>query len=104
MGLNMKDRVAADKCDWYTVSATALLRGLWLQAGAERGLCWVHGCRPADRPTVLARPSRPAACPPAPSPCPAPQGPPLFELLDGIEAAQRDVFAPFRMPIMDRYR
>lgn len=32
------------------------------------------------------------------------QGPPLFDLLDDIESAARDAFAPFRMPIMDRYR
>ncbi|KAI7840718.1 hypothetical protein COHA_005534 [Chlorella ohadii] len=48
-GLNMKERVPADKCEWY-------------------------------------------------------KGPPLFELLDEIESAARDAFAPFRMPIMDRYR
>ena len=32
------------------------------------------------------------------------QGPPLFDLLDDIESAARDACAPFRMPIMDRYR
>jgi hypothetical protein len=33
-----------------------------------------------------------------------PQGPPLFDLLDSLDAATRDPYAPFRMPIMDRYR
>ena len=32
------------------------------------------------------------------------QGPSLFEVLDSIETQSRDPFAPFRMPIMDRYR
>ncbi|KAL4431268.1 hypothetical protein ABPG75_006524 [Micractinium tetrahymenae] len=49
MGANMKDKVPADKCSWYT-------------------------------------------------------GPALFELLDSIESQGRDAFAPFRMPIMDKYR
>ena len=48
------------------------------------------------------------ATPPAlPRPTPHPQalqGPPLFDLLDSIEGGTRDAFAPFRMPIMDRYR
>lgn len=37
-------------------------------------------------------------------PMPRLQGPCLFDLLDNIEAAGRDPFAPFRMPIMDRYK
>lgn len=32
------------------------------------------------------------------------QGEALFEVLDAIEPSCRDPFAPFRMPIMDRYR
>ncbi|EFN59534.1 hypothetical protein CHLNCDRAFT_29643, partial [Chlorella variabilis] len=49
MGTNMKQKVSADVCSWYS-------------------------------------------------------GPCLFDLLDNIEAAGRDPFAPFRMPIMDRYK
>ena len=38
--------------------------------------------------------------------CPAElvQGPSMFEVLDGIEVTNRDPMAPFRMPIMDRYK
>jgi translation elongation factor EF-1alpha len=32
------------------------------------------------------------------------QGPALFDLLDSIDSAARDPYAPFRMPIMDRYK
>ena len=32
------------------------------------------------------------------------QGEPLFEILDGIEASSRDPYAPFRMPVMDKYK
>jgi peptide chain release factor subunit 3 len=36
--------------------------------------------------------------------CPWYQGEPLFEILDGIEASSRDPYAPFRMPVMDKYK
>ncbi|KAL6775982.1 EFG3 [Auxenochlorella protothecoides x Auxenochlorella symbiontica] len=36
--------------------------------------------------------------------CPWYKGPSLFEVLDNVEPALRDVYAPFRMPIMDSYK
>jgi peptide chain release factor subunit 3 len=39
-----------------------------------------------------------------PAKCSWYSGPSLFECLDAIEPSNRDPYAPFRMPIMDRYR
>ena len=36
--------------------------------------------------------------------CPWYAGESLFEVLDGVEPAARDAFAPFRLPVMDRYK
>eukprot|EP00887_Chlorella_sp_A99_P005761 scaffold1.g5761.t1 len=41
---------------------------------------------------------------PKPGLCPWYTGPTLFEVLDDMEPQTRDPFAPFRMPIIDRYR
>jgi peptide chain release factor subunit 3 len=36
--------------------------------------------------------------------CPWYPGPSFFEVLDGVDATARDPYAPFRMPVMDRYK
>jgi len=36
--------------------------------------------------------------------CPWHGGPSLFEVLDGLEPQDRDATAPFRMPVLDKYR
>lgn len=36
--------------------------------------------------------------------CPWYNGKPFFDILDDVEAISRDPFAPFRMPVMDKYK
>lgn len=115
MGTNMKEKVPADKCSWYTVRSTAakchahIAIPQWEPCmacrrhasaallPAFRGLVCMRLMRCACAPEhAHARCCRPARCPR--------QGPALFELLDSIESQGRDSFAPFRMPIMDKYR
>lgn len=94
----MKERVPADKCSWYTVRCADAgrpvcpvpLKPSWAAGAARRST------QPAPRTWLVTRP--------APRPPPILQGPALFELLDSIESQGRDSFAPFRMPIMDKYR
>lgn len=116
MGGNMKEGPKAGQADWYKVR--------WV-GGHEwpGGICPTHVSRPAwpprrPWPAAVRPPSVASVAPSArtwghrmtpdasitPLSTPCPQGPTLFEVLDSIEPQSRDPYAPFRMPIIDRYR
>lgn len=111
MGLNMKEKVAPATCQWYTVRP--MLRGVCVWRRLAHGMittmsspflsCTVGWAEQAQREARTQRQAHHGPRNVAPSQ-PHLQGPTFFEVLDNIDPQTRDPYAPFRMPIIDRYR